>query len=217
MFMRHNAISKITLGMLLLPLLAACAGGASDSTTSPTQPQAQVGAVQGKVMDGAGAAVSGAGLSLAAAGRSGLSTTSGSDGAYSFAQVPAGSWTLTVSAPSGFTAAQPSVALDVAAGQTASENFTLSATAPPAPQSGNAAVTIADFSFTAQSVTIAAGSTVTWKNNGQASHTASSDGAEFDSGTLGSGASFSHTFGTKGTFTYHCAFHANMTGTITVQ
>src|SRR5512140_94948 len=90
-FMRHAKRVGTTLGMLLLPLLAACAGGASDSTTSPTQPQAQVGAVQGKVMDGAGAAVSGAGLSLTAAGRSGLSTTSGSDGAYSFAQVPAGS------------------------------------------------------------------------------------------------------------------------------
>ncbi|HEX9106368.1 MAG TPA: plastocyanin/azurin family copper-binding protein [Longimicrobiales bacterium] len=49
------------------------------------------------------------------------------------------------------------------------------------------------------------------------SHTASSDGAEFDSGTLGSGGGFSHTFSTKGTFTYPCAFHANMTGTITVQ
>jgi len=41
----------------------------------------------------------------------------------------------------------------------------------------------------------------------------------FDSGTMGSGAQFAHTFGTAGTFGYHCNFHVNMgmTGSVTVS
>jgi len=39
----------------------------------------------------------------------------------------------------------------------------------------------------------------------------------FESGTLGSGASFAHTFATAGSFNYRCRFHAIMTGTVTVS
>ena len=85
------------------------------------------------------------------------------------------------------------------------------------PASGSGSVGIVDFSFGPQDVTIAAGGTVTWTNNGGVAHTATSNGTEFDSGNLGSNASFSHTFNTKGTYAYHCAIHASMTGTVTVQ
>jgi hypothetical protein len=43
------------------------------------------------------------------------------------------------------------------------------------------------------------------------------DDGSFDSGTLNPGASFSQTFSTAGTFTYHCAIHPRMTGTIVVS
>jgi plastocyanin len=82
---------------------------------------------------------------------------------------------------------------------------------------GSASVTIADFSFSPQSVTIAVGGTVTWTNNGPSTHTATANAGEFDSGNIGNGGNFSHTFNTKGVFAYHCAIHPQMTGTVTVQ
>jgi plastocyanin len=38
----------------------------------------------------------------------------------------------------------------------------------------------------------------------------------FESGTLGPGASFLHTFTTAGTYAYHCRIHSGMTGTVIV-
>ena len=40
---------------------------------------------------------------------------------------------------------------------------------------------------------------------------------EGDGTVLGAGQTYSHTFVTKGTFSYHCIPHANMKGTVTVQ
>jgi len=81
---------------------------------------------------------------------------------------------------------------------------------------GGAAVSIVDFAFQPGSVEVAAGGTVTWTNTGQATHTVTADDGTFDSGQLAPGSSFSQTFDTAGTFTYHCAIHPQMTGTITV-
>lgn len=64
---------------------------------------------------------------------------------------------------------------------------------------------------------VASGTTVTWVNNDTIAHTSTSDTRVFDSGTLGAGQSFSFMFQTRGTFTYHCAFHPGMVGTVTVQ
>jgi plastocyanin len=91
-------------------------------------------------------------------------------------------------------------------------------------------VTIQDFSYSNASVSIKAGGEVTWTNNGPSSHTATSDtpGA-FNSGTLlpptggdpyggggSGGGAFQVTLGTPGTYTYHCALHPTMHGTVTV-
>jgi len=71
--------------------------------------------------------------------------------------------------------------------------------------------------------TISKGTMLTWVNKDPYTHTVTSgypgspDGV-FDSGNMGSGASFSHTFNTSGTFKYYCRIHGSiMTGTITVQ
>ena len=40
---------------------------------------------------------------------------------------------------------------------------------------------------------------------------------ELNSGTLGNGATYVHTFTTAGTYPYHCTFHSGMTGTIIVD
>ncbi len=77
------------------------------------------------------------------------------------------------------------------------------------------AVNIKSFAFNPVSATVSVGSTVTWTNQDAVAHTVTGDG--FDSGSLAQNATFSHTFTTKGTFAYHCIFHANMIATVTVQ
>lgn len=81
-------------------------------------------------------------------------------------------------------------------------------------------VNIFDFKFSPQSVTIRVGDTVTWTNMGSATHTTTSDSgdpASWNSGDLAPGKSFSFTFTKAGTYTYHCAIHPFMTGTIIVM
>jgi plastocyanin len=77
-------------------------------------------------------------------------------------------------------------------------------------------VQVVDFEFQPANLTIPAGATVTWTNAGQRTHTVSADDGSFDSGRLDPGETFSHTFSEPGTFTYHCGFHPEMQGTITV-
>jgi plastocyanin len=79
-----------------------------------------------------------------------------------------------------------------------------------------AAVSIVDFAFQPASIEVATGGTVTWTNTGQAPHTVTADDGSFDSGTLSPGATFSQTFATAGTFTYHCNIHPQMTATVIV-
>jgi plastocyanin len=77
------------------------------------------------------------------------------------------------------------------------------------------------FAFSPATLTIKAGTTVTWKNNTSVGHTVTSDdGKSFDSGTsnpIATGATFSFTFTTPGTFAYHCEIHPFMKATIIVQ
>jgi plastocyanin len=77
-------------------------------------------------------------------------------------------------------------------------------------------VDIVDFAFDPATMTIEAGTTVTWVNQGAAPHTATGDNGEFDTGQLDSGQSASITFDTPGTYAYHCEIHPNMTATIVV-
>src|SRR5215831_14876392 len=82
-------------------------------------------------------------------------------------------------------------------------------------------------------VTITAGTTIKWTNNGASTHTTTScdsghvsaqgcpggntSSEVWDSGILNPGATFSHTFNTKGTFAYYCTLHPWMHGEIIVQ
>lgn len=91
--------------------------------------------------------------------------------------------------------------------------------APPA-RAAEAHVTIVDFAFSPADVTVEAGDTVVWTNTGAAPHTSTSDSGQadaWDSGTLTTGQQFSRTFATPGTFTYFCAIHPFMRGTVTVR
>ena len=86
-----------------------------------------------------------------------------------------------------------------------------------APAAGGDAVAIQNFAFGPASLSVAAGTTVTWTNNDTAPHTATADDGSFDSSSIAPGATFSQAFATAGTFAYHCSLHPNMTGTIEVN
>jgi plastocyanin len=87
----------------------------------------------------------------------------------------------------------------------------------PAVAQDATSVTIQNFAFSPNSVTITAGSSVTWTNMDSVTHTATGDDGSFDTGDIAAGSSATITFNDPGTFTYHCAIHPNMTGTIVVQ
>lgn len=61
------------------------------------------------------------------------------------------------------------------------------------------------------------GETVSWRNSDHRAHTVTSDADEFDSGGLGSGATFSRTFAAEGDYVYHCRFHRFMRGVVHVR
>jgi len=86
-----------------------------------------------------------------------------------------------------------------------------------APAAASEAVNISGFAFDPPDLQIAVGTTVTWTNQDSAAHTVSADDGSFDSGQLAQGATYSQTFDTPGTFTYHCANHPNMTASVTVS
>ena len=79
-------------------------------------------------------------------------------------------------------------------------------------------VEIADFAYSPDTVTVAAGTTVTWENTEAGiAHTATSDEDVWTSGTLNEGDEFSFTFDEAGTFAYFCTIHPDMTGSIIVE
>ncbi|MBX3046487.1 MAG: cupredoxin domain-containing protein [Anaerolineales bacterium] len=99
---------------------------------------------------------------------------------------------------------------------------TAAPTQAPADEDGGTTVTIANFSFGPGTLTVKAGTTVTWRNNEDAPHTVTADDGSFGSNTLGQGDTFSFTFDTPGTYDYYCQFHggaghAGMSGTIVVE
>jgi plastocyanin len=82
---------------------------------------------------------------------------------------------------------------------------------------GSQTVTIAGFAMSPATLSVTAGTTVTWTNQDSVTHTATSDdGTTFDCRPLSAGASMSFTFTTPGTYAYHCAIHPTIKGTITV-
>ncbi len=77
-------------------------------------------------------------------------------------------------------------------------------------------ITIVDFSFNPDNVTVPLGTKVIWTNNGPSEHTVTSDTSIFNSGVIAVGHSWNFTFTSTGTFPYHCAIHTFMHGVIIV-
>lgn len=80
-------------------------------------------------------------------------------------------------------------------------------------------VVMSSSSFNPATLTVARGTTVTWRNDDRDVHTSTSDNTGWDTGDMQSGASRTTDFNTAGTFRFHCNYHRamGMVGTITVQ
>jgi plastocyanin len=81
----------------------------------------------------------------------------------------------------------------------------------------NVDVTIDNFTFRPQQVTVKAGDTVTWINHDDIPHTVTSKTMLFRSKAIDTDDKFSFTFTTPGTFMYFCSLHPHMTGSVVVE
>jgi amicyanin len=134
----------------------------------------------------------------------------------------------TASGVPGFAARKVSAMSLAPAGQTASGSSQSAGTSSPMGSSGGTssssspkriAVSISGYAFNPASLSINVGDTVTWTNMDSAPHTVnSSSGPEkFDSPSLQKGQSWSFTFSKAGAYSYYCAIHPDMKGSVTVK
>jgi plastocyanin len=98
-----------------------------------------------------------------------------------------------------------------------------SAAPTPAPP-GSTTVTISSgassqttAAFGANPLTISAGTTISWLNSDNTTHTSTADGQQWTSGDIPPGGRFNFAFPSPGRFTYRCQIHPNMVGTVVVQ
>ncbi len=78
-------------------------------------------------------------------------------------------------------------------------------------------VKIDNFSFTPATLTVKAGTQITWTNADDIPHTVVSDSAEFKSKVLDTDEKFSFTASKPGTYSYFCSIHPKMTGKVLVE
>jgi plastocyanin len=86
---------------------------------------------------------------------------------------------------------------------------------PTQPETASNMITIQNFVFSPASLTIKAGTIVTWANKDSVTHTVTS--SSFNSGNIAPGEKFQFTFASPGTYAYSCGIHPSMKGTIVVQ
>jgi plastocyanin len=80
-------------------------------------------------------------------------------------------------------------------------------------------IEMGDHFFDPKEITVALGTTVTWKVVGQATHDVKARDGSFVATTLGAGETFTHTFTRPGRYEYVCAQHEGdgMVGVVTVE
>lgn len=81
----------------------------------------------------------------------------------------------------------------------------------------SAQIVIKDFMFAPNSLTIKAGSAVTWANKDDEPHSVVSDTGLFRSGAVDTDETFSFKFDKPGTYHFTCSIHPRMVGTIVVE
>src|SRR5690242_767784 len=81
---------------------------------------------------------------------------------------------------------------------------------------GDQLVTIGNFAFSPQQVTIPVGTTVTFRNDDDMIHSIVAEDGSFRSKGLDTGDTFEFTFSKPGDFAYVCGLHPFMHGKVTV-
>ncbi len=83
---------------------------------------------------------------------------------------------------------------------------------------GTTKVSVQDNTFKPGAIKVKSGDTVAFTNDGGVAHTVTAtDGADFDSGTLAPGKTFSFVAAGHGKISYVCTIHPGMQGTIEVD
>lgn len=89
--------------------------------------------------------------------------------------------------------------------------------AQAASHGGGQAVAIKGMAFQPASVTVKAGTPVTFTNQDGAPHTATAAAGNWDTGRLRKGQSATVTFDRPGSYSYYCKVHPGMKGVIVVE
>lgn len=206
--------ASLPLSLSSLALLVSLGCGSDD----PTPPSGDGGTIHGTVTAN-GTGVLNAEIVLS--GAASRTTTTNGVGAYSFADLPDGDYTVSISLPAGYELSEgESVTRDVtiAAGGTATVSWTTASDLVVQ------VVQLEAESFVPPTVTISPGTTVRWVVQ-EGSHTITPNdgnqaGGWSDTGGVSPGDVFEHTFTESGeSYEYHCTLHLSqgMTGTVIVQ
>ncbi|WP_342458042.1 cupredoxin domain-containing protein [Methanobacterium sp.] len=78
-------------------------------------------------------------------------------------------------------------------------------------------VTIQNYTYTPNTLTVKAGTNVMWINEDSAVHDVTSDSGAFSSPDLNKSDKYTYNFTKTGEYAYHCDEHPSMTGKIIVQ
>jgi plastocyanin len=79
------------------------------------------------------------------------------------------------------------------------------------------ASTLTTTAYSPNPLNVTVGTTVTWTNNDNTSHTSTADNGRWSSPVIAPGGQFSTTFTSAGSFTCKCTIHPGMVGTVNVQ
>lgn len=124
-----------------------------------------------------------------------------------------GQSTSAVGSPAGRSAPQTSTHTGGMPGMRMSGS---SGTAPQGAPVASNTVSIKGFAFAPATVSVTAGTTVTWTNKDEEPHTVAATGGQFRSSPLTSGKTFRYTFTKPGRYSYLCTIHPFMRGTVVV-
>ena len=78
-------------------------------------------------------------------------------------------------------------------------------------------VSVDNFTFGPDTLTVPANSTVTWVNKDEVPHVIASNDGVFKSKALDTDDNYSYTFTKPGTYSYYCSIHPKVVGKIVVQ
>jgi plastocyanin len=87
----------------------------------------------------------------------------------------------------------------------------------PVVAAGDTTVKIDNYTFGPGTLTVKAGTTVTWVNDDDIPHTVVATDKTFRSKALDTNDQYSFTFATPGSYEYFCSLHPYMKATVTVQ